>query len=220
MSTNQTRSHEFPVTIGSEDGIQSGFGVLLVTDLALMVRPNVGERYYKQCPHDTAHINQVMDLGDWEDGSRMTWHISTSLSMQEAYQLMHAGWHAYFDYFCMAKTWINVGMYYVGAGGKIIGMKAYGFSDADNDGAVYIYTKEFWQSIHESGDPAQADWAPLLKQCRFLDDESDETVLLGDLENKLGSGLQTLFGTKVVVACPSPDSPHGFTARGFEIERW
>jgi hypothetical protein len=108
-------------------------------------------------------------------------------------------------------------MYYVGAESKIIGKKGYGFRDAHNDGAVYIYTKEFWQSIHESGDPAQCNWAPILKQCRLLDDDSDEVVMLDDLEDKLGSGLQSLFGTKVVVARPSPDSPNGFTARGFEI---
>ncbi len=214
MSATEALSHEFPVTIGSEEG----FGVLIVTDLTLMVRPAVGERYYQWCPHDTTLISQVMDLGDWEDGSRITWHISTSLSMQEAHELMHTGWKAYFDYYCMAKTWIDVDLYYIGAGGEIIGKKGYGFSDAHTDGAVYIYTKAFWESVHESGDPAQADWAPLLKHGRLLDARSIEVIMLDEIEHKLGNGLRSSIGGIVVVVRPAPDTPNGFTARGFEIE--
>jgi hypothetical protein len=192
MSMTETQSHEFPVTLGDE----RGFGTLLVTDLALMVRPAPAGQYHARSPHDAARIAEIMNL-----------------TADEAHRLMDKAWWAYFDGFCMGKTWIDAAIRYIGAGGEILHRQGYGFTDGHATGVVYVYTKEFWD-----GDQAISDWVPLLKQTHLMDEnDSSEPIKLDQLENTFRAGLRNIWGGKMVLVQPSSKNESGYTAQGFEL---
>lgn len=206
-----TNNNEFPVSINSD----YGYGELLVTNLTVMLKPAPAGQYHKGAPHDMAFFAQIMDLGDYSNGFGITWRISTDLSAEDTHQLMKETWHAYFDGFCMGKTWIDANVIYVGADGEILFVKGYGFDDGDEQGTVFVYTKEFWLSINPNGDCVQANWTPLLKLCGFVNDDVGEPILLKELEEQLRKGSLRNFGNKIVVVQPSSDEI-GYTARGFK----
>lgn len=189
-----------------------GLGTLLVTDLSALVRPIAGhDQYYHQATHDVGHFGRIMDLGDWDGYGSPHWYIVTSLPAAKAKALLAEPLRCYFDGYCMGKVWIDVNVYYQGAD-EPIEYDRFGFSDADTDGAVTIYAREYLESQHLSGDPAQADWADLLRGITNWD-FNDVPILLDQLESRL-SGNPDI--EPLVIVRPS-DTPPGFTARGFNI---
>jgi len=210
--------HEFRVDL--EGG---GQGTLIVTDLQLMLRPAAAGQLYARSPHDEGRIAAIMSLGEddrslGEDdrcGFGPTWHIATHLGAEEAAGLMRQAWHAYFNGYCMGKIWIDATVQYLGADGMVLRSEDHGFSDGEEVGVVKVYCREFWQALHDSGDPVQADWTPLLNRAGL---ELEQPTRLDQLEERLAAGVASDDTTtdRVVVVRPA-DDPLGYSARGFEL---
>ena len=62
----ETTTREFPITVFDS------VGTLLLTDLALMVRPAPVGQHHAKCPHDVARIIEIMNLGDYNDDAGYT----------------------------------------------------------------------------------------------------------------------------------------------------
>jgi hypothetical protein len=202
--------------LGAE--LEEGLGHLLVTDAGLLVKPAVPGQYH-QVPLDTAHFAQVMDVGDVTDGwGDITWHVVTSMPAQEAHSQLDRGWYAYFDGYCMGKVWIDATVNYIGADSRVIRTAGYGFSDGERRAVVYVYCREYWESLGNP-DPAQCDWTDLISTHVTGSNAIHGPIPLDKLEEVLGEGLPYVIdwgGQKLIVVRPS-DDPLGFTARGFHL---
>lgn len=204
---------DIPAALVAERDGEYGLGTLLVTDLSALVRPIAGhDPYYRQAAHDVGHFGRIMDLGDWDSYGSPHWYIVTSLPAAKAKALLAEPLRCYFDSYCACKVWIDVQACYIGFDGKVIDRDQFGFSDAGMDGGVTIYTREYLESQSPGGDPAQADWADLLRGITNWD-FNDVPILLDQLESRL-SGNPNI--EPLVIVRPS-DTPQGFTARGFNI---
>ncbi len=205
-------THEFEVDLDEE-----GQGTLLLTDLELLFRPTpTTEKLYRQSPFDDAHIWRIMSLGDDDSGGYgITWYVATRLPASQAASRMHHSWHAYFNGYCAANVWIDVDVCYIGAGGRTLFTRGYGFSDDYNvRGRVYVYCREFWEELDPSGDSAVADWRLFLKRLA----PSEQPVRLDQLEERLAAGLSVGYPgiSRLIVVRPA-ENPNGYTARGFEL---
>ncbi|HEV7235738.1 MAG TPA: hypothetical protein VGN15_06130, partial [Ktedonobacteraceae bacterium] len=142
--TVQSQPHTFEVKLDAES-----VGTLLVTDLDLMVRPASAGQYHAQSPHDSGRIAAIMNLGDDDsNGWDPTWHIATRLDAQRAAEHMDRAWYAYFDGYCLGKSWIDATVSYIGAGGQVLFTRGYGLDDANIVGNVQVYCQEFWRAIN------------------------------------------------------------------------
>jgi hypothetical protein len=201
------------------DELGEGLGQLLLADAGLLVRPPQQGQYHARVPLDTGHFAQVMDLGDVEDGfGDITWHIVSSLTVDEAHKLLDRGWYAYFDGYCMGKVWIDARVCYVGADGKVVKTQGYGFSDGEARGTVYVYCREYWES-RGNADPTQSDWADLLSTHVIGSNLIQGPIAFDQVEETLAHGLPYVIDTdvqRIVVARPSSDDL-GFTVRGFKL---
>ena len=213
MCASEVVSHELPVVVDPKQGQ----GILLITDHSLLLKPPVPGQHHEDCPFDSAHIIEMMNLGDQSKGYGIDWHVSTGLGWNEARRLLAPVWKSYFGYYSKEKALIDAAAYYY-VDGDVDHALQQQFGKACNGehGSVFVYTREFWLSIHPSGDPTQTDWAPLLKEAGLIDPRNSDEVLLKDLQKTFARGQQATFANDLVIVSPS-ENPPDYTARCFKI---
>lgn len=183
-----------------------GPSALIVTDAKLLTRPAVPGQYPASVPYDSGRIRELLDYGDLDgDG---TWYIVTELDVDAAHKLLDRVFYTYIDYYCMAKTWLDACVSYIGADGTLQRMEAYGFEEGPTLRIVVYCAGSL---------PDPSNWNFLLEMVTGV--IPGEPVAANALEDYLGTQARLLPGydtTSVVVMRPEDDED-GFSARGFSV---
>ncbi|MBW3538245.1 hypothetical protein KY386_02000 [Candidatus Parcubacteria bacterium] len=192
---------DFPIDVNDTE--LEGVGTLLVTDHRLLL------------PHDSQRMARIMNLGAFDDGYGITWHIMTNLRALEAANELHSAWREYFDYCCIDKAvMINANVIYVGSDSETFFSRRYGFPGGSISGTVTVYCQEFWLSAPFS------DWLVECGSIPPLDDDAVsrlEADQLRQLQERIGQSLLATYATAKLVVVSPADSEPGYSARGFEL---
>ncbi|MDB5170012.1 MAG: hypothetical protein JWN82_408 [Candidatus Saccharibacteria bacterium] len=206
---NTMLANEFAIDLDPEDGY--GQGILLVTDVRLLLRSAVPGQYHYTVPYDSNNIIRVLNLGD--EGNVDAWHIACELPFTETMNQLDKLFSCYADYYTMSKIWVDLRVNFFGANDTILHTEIYGGGE---DAITFnIYCQEFW----DTGSLATANWAPLLRIYLGVGRPFREFVGYDQIEAFLSEVTPggTNFHVPYVVVRPDDTSEDGFKARGFMV---